>query len=326
MTYLIGDPRIRSIPFITRRPTFSQIKSVQLKLATVYSGLKYPSPSATRKTQTKTSYTETHIDAPETHTDVSGTHTDTPESHTDVSGTHTDTPETHTDVSEAHVNVLETKAEISPFNESDEERDEFLSETCTPKIKKRRRKKKEKKEVIDPLVMELHTYCRHGDVEALLKLLRKSDYQLLSSSTDQSIPLSIDQLTSTDQSVSSSIDQLTSTDQSVSSSIDQLTSTDQSVSSSTDQLTSTDQSISSSADQPVASSTDQPVVSSIDQPTSSDQEFKLDVNSTIDNITALHVASSSGHVDVIRVLLLHGANPIIKYVNYKLIKCYNNIV
>ena len=322
MTYLIGDPRIRHIPFITRRPTFSQIKSVQLKLATVYSGLKYPSPNATRKTQTKTNvvtYSETHIDAPETHTDVSGTHID-------------DTPETHTDASEAHVNVLETKAEISPFNESDEERDELLSETCTPKIKKRRRKKKEKKEVIDPLVMELHTYCRHGDVEALLKLLRKSGYQPLSSSTDQSISSSIDQLTSSDQSVSSSSDQLTSSDQSVSSSIDQLTSTDQSVSSSIDQLTSTDQSVSSSTDQltstdqSISSSTDQPVVSSIDQPTSSDQEFKLDVNSTIDNITALHVASSSGHVDVIRVLLLHGANPIIKYVNYKLIKCYNNII
>ena len=68
------------------------------------------------------------------------------------------------------------------------------------------------------------------------------------------------------------------------------------------------------------------MVSSINQPTFSDLEFKLDVNATIDNVTALHVASSSGHVDVIRVLLLHGANPIIKYANYKLIECYNNIV
>ena len=324
MTYLIGDPRIRRIPFITRRPTFSQIKAVQLKLATVYSGLKYPSPIAARKTQTKTdvlNYTETLIDVSETHTDVSETHTDAPETYT---------------------NVLENKAETSPFNESDEERDEFLSETCPLKLKKRRRKKKEKKEVIDPLVMELHTYCRHGDVEALLKLLRKAGYQSISSSTDQSVVSSIDQpvASSTDQPVASSTDQpvVSSTDQPVVSSIDQpvASSTDQSVASSIDQpvVSSTDQSVASSTDQPVASFTDQSVasftdqsvVSSINQPTFSDLEFKFDVNATIDNITALHVASSSGHVDVIRVLLLHGANPIIKYANYKLIECYNNIV
>ena len=244
-----GDSRIRRIPFVTRRPTFSEIKSVHISLAAVYSGI-----VPHRVTDTKV--------------------TETPP---------TETPPIETLPTET-LPIETPPTETLPI--------EVLPVTCVTKPKKRKKKVKIENDIdplvktendIDPLVIQLHNYCRENKVEELLKLLNEIKCSLITIEPSASVP--IEPLTSVpiEPSASVPIEPLTSVP------IEPLTSVP----------------IEPSTSVPIELSTNVPI-----EPSTNIPEF--DINSMINSSTALHVASSLGHVDIIKVLLQYGANPTLK--------------
>ena len=290
--YLLGDSRVKSIPFATRRPTFHQVKLVHQTLSTLYCGVSPPPPIPTtsvKRTQTR---------------DISTTQLS--KSSTEDGHAMKTKEETATCV---QMRKEEELKEIED-GEDEEERDQ------SSKVKRKRRKKKEEKkvEIVDPLVERLHVCCHKNDMEALMTLLREKNVQPLTNNQLSNEESPSDQLTSdhstSDQLTSdhSTSDQLTS-DHSTSDQLtsDQLTS-DQSTS---DQLTS-DQ----SASNQVTGSQSTHDQSTSNQLTSGQlTSDTFDINATISQSTCLHVASSLGHVNMLALLLDYGADPTVKYVN-----------
>lgn len=209
--YFLGDSRVKSIPFATRRPTFHQVKLVHQTLSTLYCGVTPPPlvpTTSVKRTQTR---------------DISTTQTQLSKSSTEDGHAMKTKEETATCV---QMRKEEELKEIED-GEDEEERDQ------SSKVKRKRRKKKgEKKvEIVDPLVERLHVYCHKNDMEALMTLLREKNVQPLTNNQLSNKESPSDQLTS-DHSTS---DQLTS-DQSASNQVKSSQSThDQSTS---NQLTS----------------------------------------------------------------------------------------
>ena len=144
----IDDSRIRDIPFNTRRPTFGEVKSVHIKLATIYSGI-------TPQTDTKTSKKVCIPTIVETQSHATSSNKILPL----TIDTKNLTPESH------------SYAENSTSHTDDD--DSSTTPKTTPK-RKRRRKKKEKQEageVVDPHTQQLYQLCRGGDVDGLEQLL-----------------------------------------------------------------------------------------------------------------------------------------------------------
>lgn len=138
------DPRIRSIPFITRRPTFKEVKDVNGKLGTIYSGVQCPIPQP--KTQ----------------------------SHTVKTHTQTDT-QSHIDTTRSYVETVTSLKNSSQNSILDSENDE-IKETSMDiqKSTKRRKKKMTHTNEADPVVKQLHELTGKGDVDALVKFLEDS--------------------------------------------------------------------------------------------------------------------------------------------------------
>ena len=141
---LSDDPRIRSIPFITRRPTFKEVKDVNGKLGTIYSGVQCPIPQP--KTQ----------------------------SHTVKTHTQTDT-QSHIDTTRSYVETVTSLKNSSQNSILDSENDE-IKETSMDiqKSTKRRKKKMTHTNEADPVVKQLHELTGKGDVDALVKFLEDS--------------------------------------------------------------------------------------------------------------------------------------------------------
>jgi hypothetical protein len=141
-----GDPRVRNIPFMTRRPTFSQVKFVQLSLSTLYCGL----PVEVMKTHSH-SKTDTHATI-----DVGSIEclSDTIQ----IQDVIVDQDETCLD---------QTQTEIVVSNSCE------LDTAVTPKGKKKRRKPKDKVEKINESVILLHELSQSNNVNELIKLLKE---------------------------------------------------------------------------------------------------------------------------------------------------------
>ena len=204
--YFLGDSRVKSIPFATRRPTFHQVKLVHQMLSTLYCGVSPPPlvpTTSVKRTQTR---------------DISTTQTQLSKSSTEDGHAMKTKEETATCVQ------MRKEEELKEIEDGEDEEEGAQSS----KVKRKRRKKKgEKKvEIVDPFVERLHVCCHKNDMEALMTLLREKNVQPLTNnqlSNEESLSdqLTSDQLTSdhstSDHSTSdhSTSDQLTS-DQSAS--------------------------------------------------------------------------------------------------------------
>ena len=162
----VGDQRVKSIPFATRRPTLHQVKLVHQTLSTLYCGLSLP-PVTTGTKNTGTNNTGTKI-------------TGTKNAH--VKETHIGHSKCIAESSEISNEVV-TNEEVIVDGE-DEEMDQNGHSLLKTKKKRRRKKVEKKLELVDPLVERLHALCHGNDVESLVTLLRDNNVQLIQPITD----------------------------------------------------------------------------------------------------------------------------------------------
>ena len=169
MFYCVGDERVKSIPFATRRPTLHQVKLVHQTLSTLYCGLSPPSvTTSTKNTSTKNTGTKN------TGTKNTGT------KNACVKETHV----AHSKCTAESSGITCTNNEVVTNEEvifDGEHKEMDQNEESSLKTKKRRRRKKVEKrvELVDPLVERLHTLCHSNDVDSLVTMLRDNNIQPL---------------------------------------------------------------------------------------------------------------------------------------------------
>ena len=149
---------------MTRRPTFSEIKSVQMKLGTIYTGVQSP--------QTKTkSHSDTGVQSPQTKTK-----------------SHSDTKNGNEENSFKDNSFIDKVNQWRVSSSPESEEDNDTNKTCRKKKKQKKKKSQpELEEEVDPVIKSIHELITVGDADGLQHLLTDNGVESIDQQSNDSV-------------------------------------------------------------------------------------------------------------------------------------------